>query len=308
MDAARIEDEFFTAVAGARRPLLLLDYDGTLARFRVDRFQARPWAGVRELLALIQSQKRTRTAVVTGRPACEIAPMLGLDPPFEVWGLHGAERLFPDGRRELELAPPATQARLDELKAHLRRDALGGLFEDKANGAVMHWRGRTRRQKAEIERRTRALFEPLAALDGLRLLEFESGIELRAGRNKGGAVEAILAEEAAAGNVAPPVAFLGDDLSDEAAFLTVNGAAGAHLSVLVRPKMRGTAAEIWLRFPAELRAFLGRWAGACQAAIDSSAGLPAGCGVGLLTHAPGPQVGANAPETLTIPNPVRDAG
>jgi trehalose-phosphatase len=251
---------FFAALGRAARPLLLLDYDGTLARFRVDRFQARPYAGVRALLSQIQSQKKTRMAVITGRPAAEIAPMLGLRPPLEVWGLHGAERLYPDGRRELELAPPATQAKLEELKEELRRDALGGLFEDKANGAVLHWRGRTLLQKAAIERKAREKFAPLAQMGGLRLLEFESGLELRAGRNKGGAVEAILAEEAAAGNQAPPVAFLGDDLSDEAAFGAVNAAPGAHLSVLVRREPRETAAQGWLRSPAELRRFLARWA------------------------------------------------
>jgi len=68
-------NEFFSAVAAAPLSLLLLDYDGTLAGFRVDRFKARPWAGVRELLAKIQQQGRTQIAFVTGRPAEEIPPM-----------------------------------------------------------------------------------------------------------------------------------------------------------------------------------------------------------------------------------------
>jgi len=34
-------------------------------------------------------------AAITGRPAGEIAPLLGIDPPLEVWGLHGVERLYP---------------------------------------------------------------------------------------------------------------------------------------------------------------------------------------------------------------------
>jgi len=135
---------------------LLLDFDGTLAPFRVDRFKARPWAGVRELLARIQEQGRTRLAVITGRPAVEIAPLLALEPPLEVWGLHGAERLYPDGRRELEEAAPAVRQRIEELRELLRRDSLGGLFEDKANGVVMHWRGASRRKAEQIERRTRA--------------------------------------------------------------------------------------------------------------------------------------------------------
>jgi trehalose 6-phosphate phosphatase len=247
-------EEFFRAFAGGGKPLLLLDYDGTLAPFRLDRFQARPWAGVRELLERIRCQGGTRMAVITGRPAAEIAPMLGLDPPLEVWGLHGAERLYPDGRRELEQAPAVRQT-LEELREYLKRDSLGGLFEDKANGVVMHWRGATRKKAEQIEHRTRALFEPLARMEGLALLEFEAGLELRVGRNKGGAVEAILAEAGAGG----PVAFLGDDLSDEAAFRAVNRVGPRGLSVLVRREGRETAADVWLRPPEELKDFLERW-------------------------------------------------
>ena len=178
-------DEFFQAFAGAPKPFLLLDYDGTLAPFRLDRFQARPWAGVRELLGAIQTQGRTRMRVITGRPANEIHPLLGLDPPLEVWGLHGAEHLFPDGRRELEEASPVVQMALDEVRESLRRDSFGGLFEDKANGAVMHWRGVSQQDAERIEQQTRRLFEPLARMEGLSLLEFEAGIELRDGPQQG---------------------------------------------------------------------------------------------------------------------------
>jgi len=254
-ETTETQEEFFRAFAGAQWALLLLDYDGTLAPFRVDRFTARPWSGVQELLKRIQKQGRTRMAVVTGRPAGEIAPLLGLDPPLEVWGLHGAERLYADGRRELEEASEEARATLDALRERLRQDSLGGLFEDKANGAVMHWRGASPQKAKLIEQRTRALFEPLAQMDGLGLLEFESGLELRAGRDKGAAVEAIL-EEMGAGM---PVAFLGDDVTDETAFRALNAAAGAHLSVLVRREPRQTAADVWLKPPGELLGFLGRW-------------------------------------------------
>lgn len=251
-------DAFFSAVQEAPSALLLLDYDGTLAGFRVDRFKARPWAGVLALLRRIQRQGRTRIAIVTGRPAEEIPRMLPLEPPLEVWGLHGAERLYPDGRRELEEQALAVRQTLEELRQRLNRDALGGLFEDKPNAAVMHWRGHPPEQAREIERRARALFEPLAQMDGLRLLEFEAGVELRAGRDKGGAVEAILHESE------PGVAatYLGDDLTDEAAFRAVNVAHGPHLSVLMRQVERATDADVWLQPPSELREFLTRWAAA----------------------------------------------
>ena len=77
---------FFADFAGKVTPLLLLDCDGTLAPFRPDRFLARPWAGMRELLTRIQQQGRTRMAIISGRSAHEIRPLLGTDPPLEVWG------------------------------------------------------------------------------------------------------------------------------------------------------------------------------------------------------------------------------
>jgi len=40
-------ERFFGGFTPDADSLLLLDYDGTLAPFRVDRFTARPWAGVR---------------------------------------------------------------------------------------------------------------------------------------------------------------------------------------------------------------------------------------------------------------------
>ena len=253
--AARKLREFFSSFPGTSTALLLLDYDGTLADFRIDRFKARPWAGVRELLDAIQKQKKTRIAVVTGRPATEIPPMLALETPVEVWGLHGAERLYSDGRRELEVQAPAVRQALQDLRTRLKRDPLGGLFEDKPNAAVMHWRGRSPDEAKGIEKRTREIFEPLAKLDGLRLLEFSAGLELRAGRDKGGAVREIIRE---AGTDAP-ITYLGDDLTDESAFRAVNEAKAPHLSVLMRRAPRKTEADVWLKPPKELREFLRLW-------------------------------------------------
>lgn len=259
-ETTKILNDFFNKIDSEARPLLLLDYDGTLAPFRVDRHKARPYTGVREALARIQSSGRTRIVVITGRPAKEIAPLLrGYPPvlpePIEVWGLHGAERLYADGRRELEQPPAPTQRRLDELREYLRHNNLGGEFEDKPNAAVMHWRGASPRTAKFIETRTRELFEPLAKLEGLTLLEFEGGLELRSGRDKGGAVEEIIAEMPPG----TPVAYIGDDLTDEAAFEAVNRLEAPHITVLMKPDPRSTQAMLWMRPPSGLRAFLKRW-------------------------------------------------
>ena len=183
--------------------------------------------------------------------------MLPLDPPVEVWGLHGAMRMYPNGRRELEKQSRAVRQALAEIREKLHRDALGGLFEDKPNAAVMHWRGHAPAKAQEIERRARELFEPLAKIKGLRLLNFEAGVELRAGRDKGGAVEQILRES----KRSAAVTYLGDDWTDEPAFEAVNTAKGPHLSVLVKREQRKTAADVWLTPPDELRKFLRMWVG-----------------------------------------------
>jgi trehalose 6-phosphate phosphatase len=257
---ARLE-EFFRAFGGGGAPLLLLDYDGTLAPFQVDRFKAQPWPGVRQRLKAIQRQKKTQMAVITGRPAAEIAPLLGVEEPVEVWGLHGAERLYADGRCELEWISEDLEQELEALRGRLRRDSFGGVFEDKPNAAVMHWRGSSPEVARRIEEQTRALFEPLARERGFRLLEFAAGLELRAGRDKSAAVEALLNERREPG----PAAFLGDDITDEEGFCALRGRG---LTVLVRPEWRATAAEVWLRPPEELCGFLDRWIAACGGVVS----------------------------------------
>jgi trehalose 6-phosphate phosphatase len=259
-EATKTQQKFFATFTPGTRPLLLLDYDGTLAPFRVDRSKARPYTGVREAIAKILHQDRTRLVIITGRPAREINPLLRGYPPIidqaiEVWGLHGSERLYADGRRELEQAPPPTQRRLDELREYLRHNNLGGEFEDKPNAAVMHWRGASPRTAKFIEMRTRELFEPISRLEGLMLLEFESGLELRVGRDKGAAIRTLVSEMPAG----TPVAYVGDDITDEAAFLALNQIPAPHLSVLMRPERRDTAADVWLRPPSGVRGFLKKW-------------------------------------------------
>ena len=76
-------EEFLESVARAQRSVLLLDYDGTLAPFSVDRQLAVPYPGLRDLLQQIIDVGRTRLVIITGRDAHEIDPFLRLRPaPF----------------------------------------------------------------------------------------------------------------------------------------------------------------------------------------------------------------------------------
>ena len=92
---------------------------------------------------------------------------------------------------------------------------------------------------------------------GLKLLEFDGGIEIRPPEaNKGDAVRTILSEM----NPETPAAYLGDDNTDEHAFQAMNGRG---LSILVRPRWRPTTAQLWLSPPDEVLDFLTRWLKAC---------------------------------------------
>ena len=66
-EAAALE-QFLRA---APRSVLMLDYDGTLAPFHVDRFAATPYPGVEERLVLLSTIPQIRLVLVSGRSAQE---------------------------------------------------------------------------------------------------------------------------------------------------------------------------------------------------------------------------------------------
>jgi trehalose-phosphatase len=88
---------------------------------------------------------------------------------------------------------------------------------------------------------------------GLHLLPFDGGVELRStDRTKGTAVAEILSR----GPDDAPVAYLGDDLTDEDAFVALGNQG---YSILVRGEVRASSARFWLRPPEELLGFLDGW-------------------------------------------------
>lgn len=244
--------EFFAELRNARRPLLLLDYDGTLAPFTTDRDNAVPYAGLRPSLTKLINQTDTRVVVISGRSANDLPPLLGLESTPEIWGAHGWERLIPAGVVERFSLPVELHRALDEAETRCRGLAADSQIERKAASVAVHWRGLARDEQGRIESAAREAWEPLAdGQPGLELQEFNGGLELRAvGRDKGTIVELLLEEGADC------VAYLGDDLTDEDAFAALKGRG---LTVLVRPEQRASAAELWLQPPEELFAFLELW-------------------------------------------------
>ncbi len=244
---------FWDQLAAAKSAVLLLDYDGTLAPFCVDREQATPYPGIRELLISIRRDTATRLVIITGRAIDVLLPLLDLAPPPEIWGCHGWERLAADGRRlPVELPEPAV-AGLGEAGRWVRAAGLEPYCERKPASLAIHWRGLAEAQIDHLAARVSAGWQPVAERSGLEVHPFNGGLELRCpGKNKGTAIKTILAESARG----EPVAFLGDDLTDEDGFAAL---AGQGLGVLVSDSPRPTRARVRIEPPAELLDFLARW-------------------------------------------------
>jgi trehalose-phosphatase len=252
-------DALFARLERVRAALLMLDYDGTLAPFRVDPSQARPYPGITEILDAIMQQGVTRLVLVSGRRATEVPPLLGTRRRPEVWGSHGWERLHPSGALTIEPAPQVALEALVEASASAdAAQRLGARIERKPSSVALHWRGVSEERIGKLRSLVEPAWTSLCDRAPLALLEFDGGVELRvAGRSKGDAVLTVLSEFEAD----VPMAFLGDDVTDEDAFIALRGKG---LGVLVRAEHRPTAAQAWLRPPEELAAFLQRWQRACE--------------------------------------------
>jgi trehalose-phosphatase len=237
------------ATSGAR--LLILDYDGTLAPFTVQRDEAHPYREVRDTLRQIAAAGHTRLVIISGRSATEVLELLSVDPPPEVWGSHGQERLV-EGRLLRSPLTTAQETALDAARQAAIDIATSEAIETKFGCVAVHWRGLPAEKQQQMHASVTDAWKPYADAN-LQLHEFDGGLELRrTDVNKGTALGELIHE---AGSP-PCVAYLGDDLTDEVAFAALSGRG---LTVLVRSEYRPTLAEVWLRPPEEVVRFLVAW-------------------------------------------------
>jgi len=254
------ESTFFRKVAAARHRILIADYDGTLAPFKPDRHRATPYPKVVEYLRCIMTACDTRVIIVSGRAANEVPPLLGLKPAPEIWGTHGIERINTAGHyEEIHVNENALET-LALAEARLEREGFRERIEVKLAAVALHWRGLPASQILDMRMEAYRILQPLAVAPDLVLTEFAEGVELRLSlANKGDALLNLVAEL----HPDVPIAYLGDDATDEDAFRVLNGRG---LSVLVGPRDRFTAAQMWLKPPDELIQFLAGWISACRGA------------------------------------------
>jgi len=247
------------------RAVLALDYDGTLAPFQVNRMAAVPDRTVLPPLQAIVCDRETRLVIVSGRPVAELEQLLPLEPLPELWGVHGWEQRLPDGSRRDHALPPETQAVLAQACTDVVDAGWRDQVEHKGATVALHWRGLPPDAQRAMEARVRDAWARLARAHALELRPFNGGLELRhPGRDKGAVIRDLLASERAG----TPLAYVGDDDTDEDAFRALPPEG---LGVRVASDDAPSAAAFRIR-PGAVSVFLEAWHRAGVAARGPEAG------------------------------------
>lgn len=215
---------------------LFLDVDGTLTDIRPRPDDVTIAEATRAILTRIAHATQGAVALVSGRTIGDIDRLFA---PLHLAtaGLHGLERRTADGH--LSAAPDDPEA-LQPI-----RDALGKfvaahpgtILEDKGAAIALHFRG-----APEAEAEAEPLIAGLLARngDGVVLQRGKMVREIRAaGINKGGAIRTFM-EEAPFCDRTP--VFVGDDVTDEDGFATINDMHGISIKVGNDRKTAATSA------------------------------------------------------------------
>lgn len=201
---------------------LFLDFDGTMVEIAP---QPHAVEVPQPLILLLQDLHRYlhgAVAVISGRPIVQLDAFLQ---PLKmaVAGVHGAERRGADGRLHLLNTHPLDH--VEEAACELAAQHPGLIVENKRGSLALHYR-----MAPELEALcVKTMEDAVAESPGLALLRGKMVIEAKpGGASKGRAIEDFLEEAPFAGR--KPV-FIGDDVTDEAGFSTVQRLGGVGIKV-----------------------------------------------------------------------------
>lgn len=236
-------------------PLLVgLDFDGTLAAIADRPDGARLDRAMRDRLAALAA--RVPTAVVSGRDLDDLRQRVST-PGVILVGSHGIEIAYPGEGVErapgLEDSDAALGLLIHRLR-HATADLSGVLVEPKRHSVAVHWRLAGPAEESAAERIVEAMTDIFPAFvvgRGKMVAEFRPAID----RDKGTAI-GLLRGHAAAAGAAPAVLYIGDDVTDEDAFRTLDPDRDA--GILVADPPRPSAAGWCLRDTGAVARFLDR--------------------------------------------------
>lgn len=201
---------------------LFLDFDGTLVDIAPEPGAVVVPSGLVPTLAAMQQYLGGAVAVVSGRPIREIDQFLH---PLRlpVAGVHGAERRRASGGVDRVPAHPLDAVRTAAQQLAAQYPQL--LVEDKQASVALHYRQAPELEALCVDVMQKAVEQSpgLAVLRGKMVVEAKPG-----GASKGSAIEAFLREQPFAGRT--PV-FVGDDVTDEVGFSTVQRLGGLGVKV-----------------------------------------------------------------------------
>lgn len=202
-----------------------LDVDGTLMEFSPTPDTARLERPTLELLARLRHVTDGALALVSGRTLADLERRFGaLSIPC--CGQHGLERRDSDGRLHVHKAPSASKEAIQLALTPILARYRGLMLEDKGLSLSLHYR-HAPRQAAHVHGLMRRLVSE--AGPGLQLQAGKFVVEVKpSGVDKGSAIREYLSEPPFLGRC--PI-YIGDDLSDEHAFQTVNRVGGISIKV-----------------------------------------------------------------------------
>jgi alpha,alpha-trehalase len=227
------------------RPVILMDFDGTLVEFDVNPTAARLVESRQALLQLLGTRIDLSGGIVSGRRVSDLRTRVAAGPSLFYAGLHGLEIEGP-GLHFTHNAIAAAAPTIGVLVKELRQATAtlpGIVIEDKGFAVVLHVRGVSKADRLHAITRFRALSEPYLKDGTLRMQPGAEIFELLPNVDwaKGDALRCILRHlETEYKQMAWPV-YIGDDATDEDAFdeigesgLTIavsNRTAGASFSI-----------------------------------------------------------------------------
>lgn len=222
---------------------LFLDFDGTMVDIAPQPHAVEVPQPLIDVLQDVKAALQGAVAVISGRPIEQLDAFLS---PLRLAaaGVHGAERRGAGG--ELHLLDTHPLDLVEHAARTLAAQHPGLLVENKRGSVALHYRQRPELEATCIDAMQKAVDDSpgLTLLRGKMVAEAKPG-----GASKGHAIEAFLAEPPFAGR--SPV-FIGDDITDEAGFSTVQRLGGIGVKVGPGP----TAAWHRLADPTALRSEL----------------------------------------------------
>jgi trehalose 6-phosphate phosphatase len=215
------------AFLGDRSALaLFLDIDGTLVPIAPTPAEVRPSPDLPRLLTRAAADLGNALAIVSGREITSIDQVTQNVVPYAA-GSHGAEFRLGFGQPILRPGPQPDMAGLESDVLECMKDWEGILVEPKRAGLAVHYR-----KAPLLGQRVWSELQTMLARrgqTGLSLLKGDHVVEVRSpAHNKGEAVRRIMKEPVFQGR--RPV-FIGDDVTDEDAFVVAHEMGGTAVIV-----------------------------------------------------------------------------